>query len=138
MEDTETLQEVLAAEHAAVRLYGLWAARVSRAEDEQLADLLTELFRTHRSRRDRWEEVLRSLGTAPVAAAPDYREPQDEGGPASAALSVEDRCAQHYASLVAASTGDLRVEAMAALEDAGLAQLRLGGSPVPFPGAPEL
>lgn len=138
VENVTALQRTLEAEHAAVRLYALWAARVSRAEEGQLADLLAERHLIHRDRRDRWEEVLRRAGASPTPAAPDYRGPQDDAGPASAALSLEDRCAQHYAALVAASTGDLRAAAVEALEDAALAQLRLGGSPVAFPGAPEL
>lgn len=139
--DASALQESLAAEHAAVYVFAGIGGATSQAAAATLYADLTSAYQAHRLRRDRWDAALRDLDQQPVAAEATYRLPADLASPRQAreaALEVERRCAAVYASLVAASTGDERVEAMTALVESALTQLRFGGEPESFPGVPEL
>jgi hypothetical protein len=135
------LQDTLAAEHAALHLYGVFGARTSQSAEPALYDTVTEGYLTHRRRRDELQLALDDLGAEPVAAAPGYALPGrvvSAQEVARAALETERRCAEAYAALVAHTVADQRRWAVVALSDCALLQLRLGGQPEAFPGAPEL
>ena len=53
-------------------------------------------------------------------------------------LSTEQACAETYAALVAQTSGRQRRWGATALTETAVLQLRLGGRPEDFPGAPEL
>lgn len=138
--ETDSLQHVLAAEHAAVWGYGVVGGHLpAYAQDAaRLAD------RAHRGRRDTLGALLTARSVVPVGAAPDYDRPFPVADPAAARrlaahLEKGTAAAWHYA-LNTLATADLRRLAVTALTDAatrGL-QWRLGvpGEPstVPFPG----
>jgi hypothetical protein len=135
------LQETLAAEHAAVFVYGVLGGRVSSASDPITADRLRAAYEAHRSRRDQLRSSIADLDKVPVAAAPAYD--VDVRNRAATELlavarSVEERCAAVYAQLVASSTEGHRRWAVAALTDAAVRLLDLGGAPTAYPGAAEL
>ena len=141
MSTLAALQATLSAEHAALHLYGLYGGRTSQAAAPDLFDTLQDAYRAHRARRDRLRLVVADLGAVPVAAGAAYDEPQDLRGPsrvAAAALGTEQACAQTYAALVAESAGPQRRWALTALVETAVLELRLGGGPEAFPGAPEL
>jgi hypothetical protein len=137
----EALRRTLAAEHAAIWTYGLLGGRTSASASPDLYAAVTDGYLTHRRRRDELDGALVALGEDPVAAGATY----DEGGrldtPAqirARARSIEEGCAQTYAALVAESVEDRRTWAVAALTESAVLQVRLGGAPESFPGAPEL
>lgn len=137
--ETDALQATLAAEHAAVWVYGLLGARTSRSSEPQLAATLRAAYDAHRERRDALTGELASLGATPVGSAPAYTAPGgiDTGaGRAAAALALERACAETYAALVGSTTGDRRTRAAAMLGDAAVRELGFGGGPEPFPGLP--
>ncbi|MGH3974475.1 MAG: DUF4439 domain-containing protein, partial [Pseudonocardiaceae bacterium] len=76
----DALQAALAAEHAAVWVYGLAGAFVP----DGLAGQLSEAAVEHRARRDATERILIDAGTQPVPAEPGYRIPEPVTDTASA------------------------------------------------------
>lgn len=141
MSTLEALQATLAAEHAALHLYGLYGGRTSQSTATQLFETLQDGYRAHRGRRDQLRLIIADLGAVPVAAGAVYDEPQGLRGPvgvAAAALGTERACARTYAALVAESAGTQRRWAVTALVETAALELRLGGEPEAFPGAPEL
>lgn len=138
--DSDALQTALAAEHAAVWLYGLLGARTSVSEQPALADALRQAYAVHRTRRDGWTALLRDDGVEPVAAAPSYVAPDlATGDPVAAvraaAVDAETAAAETYAFLVGSTTGERRRTAVAALRDAAVRLVALGGAPTTTPGA---
>lgn len=134
------LQTTLAAEHAAVWVYGVLGGQTSRTEQARLYDDVGAAYRWHRARRDQLQSVLVAAGAEPMPSEVGYALP-DVSTPAAvaaAALEVERRCAATYADLVAHTEGDQRAWAIRALTDAAVRQLRFRGSPETFPGAGEL
>ncbi|WP_233617542.1 MULTISPECIES: ferritin-like domain-containing protein [Actinomadura] len=99
------LQDVLAAEHAAVYGYGVLGGRLAG----ELRATAKEMWDGHRSRRD----ALLSVMTAdPVAAAPAYELPvriTDVRSAALLAAALEDGVVPGYVALAGASAPDLRV-----------------------------
>lgn len=137
MSTVDSLQTTLAAEHAAVWLYGVLGGQTSASAEAALHALLTQTYALHRSRRDELTRVLRDLGEEPVAAAPSYRTSGELRTPderRAAALEVEDACATTYADLVANSVQDQRRWAVTALVDAAVRRVRFGGAPEELPG----
>ena len=135
------LQETLAAEHAAVFVYGVLGGRVSTVTDPITADRLRAAYEAHRARRDQLRSAVADLGKVPVAAEPAYRVDARTRAASellTVARDVETRCADVYAQLVAGSTDGHRRWAVSALTDAAVRLLDLGGSPTTYPGAPEL
>ena len=135
------LQEALAAEHAALYLYGVLGARTSQLASPALFATLTDCYREHRARRDRLRLMLRDAGAEPVAAAPAYDVPAGWTGAQAitvAALGLETASAEAMAALVARTTGEQRRWAQGALVWSAVRQLELGGGPQTWPGAPEL
>lgn len=137
---TDPLDATLAAEHAAVHVYGALAARVSVSAEPALAASLREAFAVHRTRRDELTAAIRAAGAEPVAAAPAYAVPEVTSAAAirRAAAQVETACSAAYAAQVAATSGEWRAWAITALADAALRSVGFGAAETPFPGAPEL
>ena len=86
--------------------------------------------------------MIADLGADPVAAGAAYDEPRGLRGAVARRparrCGTEQACAETYAALVAETAGRQRRWALTALTEAAVLQLRLGGRPEAFPGAPEL
>lgn len=141
MTEIDSLQQALAAEHAAVYLYGVLVARLPDDAAEVTADALAAAYDEHRDRRDQLTARLRSVGATPEAAAPGYDLPEPLGTIGTvlgAARAAEAAAAQTYAALVAASAAETRQWAISALSASAVRATTLGAPAEPFPGAPEL
>lgn len=129
------LQEVLAAEHAAVYGYGAAGALLSGQERRQALAGLDH----HRSRRDRLRAMVVDAGAPPVESAPAYELPptlRAPGGAVRLAARIEADIGVAFATLVAASTGDERAFAARALADSAVRGARWSGATARFPGLP--
>ena len=136
--ELEALQTTLAAEHAAVYVYGLLGSRTSQSAEADLYTALRSAYDAHRARRDTLTGEIAALGQAPVAASPAYTAPaglDTPDGRYAAALALEQGCAATYAALVGASAGPRRADAIALLDDAAVRELSFRGTPQAFPGA---
>lgn len=134
---TDALQTALAAEHAAVFVYGALGGQTSQSEDPALFDAVTRAYNTHRSRRDELIAALEAAGAEPVAAEPGYELPRDLSTPtrvADRALALERSCAATYAFVVGSTTGEERAWGVEALLDAATRALAFGGRPEDLPG----
>lgn len=134
---TEALQTTLAAEHAAVFVYGALGGQTSRSATPVLYATVTDAYVTHRGRRDELIDRIVAAGHDPVAAEPAYDLPADLSTPAAVsgrALAMERACAATYAFLVASTTGSARAWAVDALLDTAVRELGFGGRPEPLPG----
>jgi hypothetical protein len=137
----EALQATLAAEHAAVYVYGVVGGRISRSAQPDLATRVDHAYVTHRGRRDQLTVMIRTAGATPVGGAVSYRLPTPCRTPDQlrrAALVTERRCAGVYADLTGSTSRAQRQWAIDALADAAVRELGFGGSEEAFPGAPEL
>jgi Domain of unknown function (DUF4439) len=137
MTDADALQPALAAEHAAVYVFGALAARATGS----LADALGTAYAEHRARRDELTGLIRNGGEEPVAAAPAYRLPQPLTTVPQvrrAAVRAETAAAEQYAAVVVTTTDDDRSWAISALTACAVRIVALGGAPAAFPGAAEL
>lgn len=131
------LQDVLAAEHAAVYVYSVLGAQTSQSTQPSLYARVTSAFVTHRARRDALLVRIGQLGGDPVAASPAYAVPADLSRPDridAVALKLETACAATYAYAVASTTGHDRSWATTALVDAAAREVGFGGRPEAFPG----
>ncbi|WP_395658265.1 ferritin-like domain-containing protein [Nocardioides sp.] len=140
MSETAALQTTLAAEHAAVYMYGVLGGRTSRAATPQLFDAVSSAYAAHRARRDHLVRELTDLGVDPVAADPAYEPPRPLDTPAQverAGLDLERSCARTYAYLVASTVEDRRRWAVEALNETAVRELAFRGTPETFPGADE-
>lgn len=137
MTPLEGLQAALAAEHAALHVYGALGARTSASATPDLYARVTTDHETHRDRRDLWVERVRAQGGEPVAAEAAYELPGGVDSPAGverAALEVERRCAATYVWLVEQTAGEDRQLAVAALQQTAVRALAYRGSPEILPG----
>ena len=140
--EVRSLQDALAAEHAAVFGYGVVGARLADADRE--AAEAAEL--AHRARRDATASLLSGRGEKPVAAEPAYQLPfpvTDRVAAMKLALRLEERVAQAWRAALPATKGDVRRTALAALTDCALRAVRWRRVAAPdkpavvaFPGAP--
>jgi len=140
MSDVEALQTTLAAEHAAVWVYGLLGGRTSASATPDLYRAVSTAYAAHRGLRDQLVRTLTDRGETPVAAEPAY----EVGGPtntpaavAALALETEQACAATYSWLVANTASDERRWAIRALNEAAVRELAFRGTPEMFPGAGE-
>lgn len=136
----EALRTTLAAEHAAVYVYGALGAQTSESGSPVLFASLREAYEVHRERRDHLTGLVADLGGAPEGAEPAYVLPEDLGSERAvtrAARALEDGCASTYASLVAETAGTERRWAIEALTDAAVRVLAFRGTPEMLPGADE-
>ena len=139
MSEIEALQLALAAEHAAVYVYGALGGRTSRSATPELAAAISAAYEAHRGRRAQLTTAILDLDTEPVAAEPAYALPR-MGTPdqvSRAALEVERACAQTYVFVVASTVADQRRSAIGALNEAAVRELAFRGTPEIFPGRDE-
>jgi len=140
MSEIEALQATLAAEHAALYVYGVLGGQTSQSAQPELFASISDAYDTHRARRDLLTGEIAGLGADPVPAAAAYDVPDALGAPAAVARTarrVEDDCAATYATLVASTTAHRRRWAVDALQDAAVRVLAFRGTPEMFPGADE-
>jgi hypothetical protein len=140
MTTLEALQTTLAAEHAAVFVYGALGGRTSRSENPTLFAAVSSAYAAHRARRDQLTADIVEGGDQPVAAEAAYELPSPMVTPdqvTGAALDVERSCATTYAYLVANTAADQRRWAIAALNETAVRELTFRGTPETFPGAGE-
>ena len=131
------LQTALAAEHAALYVYGVLGARTSESGQPTVFAEVTDAYVTHRAWRDLLTRRLLDQGAEPAPAAPTYEVPQ-QPVVARAAAALEARCAETYAFVVAHTSGADRQWAIGALVRTAVRQAAFGTAPGPFPGAPDL
>jgi hypothetical protein len=134
------LAVTLAAEHAAVFVYGALGAQTSQSAEPALYAELSSAYTEHRSRRDQLVRMIRDEGATPVAAEPAYELPADLGTAdlvRSTALRLETSCAETYAFLVANSPRIRRRWAIGALVMTAVRELAFRGTPEMFPGSDE-
>jgi len=137
MSEVDALQTALAAEHAAVYVYGALGAQTSQSARPALFAALEAAYVVHRDRRDRLVSDLTSLDAVPVPAEPAYRLPADLDSAevvTARARDLEAGCAATYAYCVGSTTGPYRQWAVAALTDAAVRGLGFGAEPEPLPG----
>lgn len=133
----EALQTALAAEHAAVFVYGALGGQTSQSGAPSLYASITDAYVTHRARRDELIALIEAAGREPVPAEPGYQLPADlstAGAIAGRALELERACAATYAFVVGSTSGTERKWAVDALLDAALRGLEFGGKPERLPG----
>lgn len=137
MTPVEALQKALAAEHAAVHLYGLLGAQSSKSQQPVLFARLTQTYSAHRQARDRLTVLVSAQGADPVAAQVDYEVP----GPTSTApqieavaRTIERRMTRTYGELIANTAGSDRRWAITALDASALREVGFGVEPSHFPG----
>ncbi len=133
----DALQTALAAEHAAVFVYGALGGQTSQSTDPSLYAEVTDAYVTHRTRRDDLIELIEGGDHEPVAAEPGYELPTDLSTPvavADRALEIERSCAATYAYVVGSTNDDERKWALEALLDAAVRELAFGGKPERLPG----
>lgn len=133
----DALQATLAAEHAAIYVYGLLGGRTSSSAEPALHAALSQGYDVHRGQRDQLVRTVRDLEAEPVASAVAYDVPDNPFSAfevQGAALYLEGRCTATYASLIASSVGDLRRWGLTALTGAAVRRLAFGGDAEAFPG----
>jgi len=139
MSELDALQVALAAEHAAVYVYGALGGRTSQSATPDLFAAVSKAYEAHRARRDELTAAVLDLAAEPVAADPAYELPRLDtpGQVERAALAVERACAATYAFVVENSTAERRRSAIGALNEAAVRELVFRGTPEMFPGADE-
>ncbi|WP_067439731.1 ferritin-like domain-containing protein [Nocardioides jensenii] len=137
MSPVESLQTTLAAEHAAVWLYGVLGGQTSQTSQPRLYGVFTAAYAAHRGRRDQLVRWILDADAEPVVADVAYELPNPARTPAqlsAIALQVEQRCAATYADLVARTVDDVRAWGVTALIEAAVRQLDVDGEPTDLPG----
>lgn len=140
MTPLQALQTTLAGEHAAVYAYGVIGGRLSASAQPTLTGLVERAYVTHRGRRDQLTAMVRAAGGEPVASQVSYDLPnpcRTSQQLHEAALVIERRCCEVYASMVGATSRANRQWAIDALSDSAVRLLGFGDKGEPFPGAPE-
>jgi hypothetical protein len=137
MTPVEALQKALAAEHAAVHLYGVLGAQSSKSRQPTLFRQLDGAYDEHRALRDRLTVLVSAKGQDPVAAEVDYAVPGPTSTPAqiqAVARTIERRVTRTYGELVENTSGADRQWAITALDAGALRELDFGTPPNHFPG----
>ncbi|WP_151081737.1 ferritin-like domain-containing protein [Nocardioides cynanchi] len=137
MSELDALQQTLAAEHAAVYVFGVLGGRAAGLPAPVLRAAISTAYAVHAGRRDDLTATITSTGADPVPAEPAYRVSRALTTPteiSAEALRVERACLTSYGVLVAASTGTNRTWAVDALVETATSELGFGGSPEPLPG----
>ena len=137
MTPVEALQKALAAEHAAVHLYGVLGGQSSKSRQPTLFRQLDRAYEEHRASRDQLTVLVTAKGSDPVAAKVDYAVP----GPTSTASqieavarTIERRVTTTYGELVENTSGADRRWAITALDASAVRELTFGLPPGTFPG----
>ena len=137
MSPVEALQKALAAEHAAVHLYGVLGGQSSKSRQPTLFHQLDQAYDEHRALRDRLSVLVNAKGQDPVAAEVDYAVPGPTTTPAqiqAVARTIERRVTTTYGELVENTSGTDRQWAISALDAGALRGLSFGAAPKDFPG----
>lgn len=137
MTPVDALQKALAAEHAAVHLYGVLGGQASKSRQPTLFRRLDQAYEEHRDSRDRLTVLVSAKGQDPVAAEVDYAVPGPTSTPAqieSVARTIERRVTNTYGELVENTSGTDRRWAITALDASALRELTFGVAPSAFPG----
>ena len=137
MTQLDALQTALAAEHAAVFVYGALGGQTSQSANPTLYAEITGAYLAHQHRRDELVAVITDAGREPVPAEPGYALPPDLStaeAVAERALRLERSCAATYAYVVGSTTDGHRRWAIGALLDAAVRAVGFGGDPEPLPG----
>ena len=140
MSELDALQTTLAAEHAAVFVYGALGGRTSLAANPVLHGSISAAYDAHRGRRDLLTRAILDLEAEPVAAEAAYALPARLDTPGDierAALDLERSAAVTYAYLVANTVAARRRTAISALNDTAVRELAFRGTPETFPGLDE-
>lgn len=140
MTTVDPLQTALAAEHAALYVYGVLGAQTSRSGAPELYAHVSDAYVAHRGRRDELTRFVLDEGATPVASEPTYAIPEPLGSAdlvTRAARDLERSCAETYAWLVAHTVGPRRRWALQALTNTAVRVLTFQGSPEIFPGVGE-
>lgn len=136
----DALQTALAAEHAAVYVYGTLGGQTSRSATPELFDSVSAAYAEHRARRDLLTREIREIGGRPVASEPAYELPSGLGtvaGVVRTAWGLERSCATTYAWVVANTVGSRRRWAVEVLTNTAVRELVFRGTPEMLPGADE-
>ncbi|MFZ2501118.1 MAG: DUF4439 domain-containing protein, partial [Nocardioides sp.] len=137
----EPFQTLLAHEHAAIWVYGVYGARTSAAAEPELFGAISAGYAAHRGLCDQLTGALAEADLQPVPAAPSYPLPGPLARPEAvrkAAAATEADLAQGYAWLVSQSVGATRGWAADQLQRAAVRALTFQATPENFPGASEL
>ena len=137
MTPIESLQKALAAEHAAVHLYGVLGGQSSKSQQPVLFRRLDQAYDEHRASRDQLNVIISSKGTDPVPAEVDYAVPGPTSTPGqieTVARVIERRVTKTYGELVENTAGADRRWAITALDASALRELEFGVPPSDFPG----
>lgn len=138
---TDSLQRVLAAEHAAVWTFGSLGAATSMTATPVLFAQVTDAWEAHRQRRDRLATLLLDLDAEPAGSQAAYAVPEPLRSPAdvaAAAARVERVSADAWSFLVASTTAGTRRWAGQVLTELALSAVAFGAAPEPLPGAADL
>ena len=136
----DALNAALAAEHAALFVYGALGAQTSQTGEPTLYAAIDSAYAEHRARRDQLVRAILDAGAAPTAAEPAYALPADLSTPdlvMQRALLLEQSCAETFAYLVASSPQEQRRWAINALTMTAVRGLAFRGIPEIFPGGSE-
>lgn len=136
----KALQTTLAAEHAAIYVYGALGAQTSQTGAPVLYAALTDAYEAHRAQRNQLIAILTDLAEEPVVAEPAYELPADlstTDAVAARALELERASASTYAYLVANSPSAARRLAVNLLVQTAVRELAFRGTPETFPGSDE-
>jgi hypothetical protein len=136
----DALQTALAAEHAALYVYGALGGRTSQSVAPAMFASVSSSYAEHRARRDLLVREIRAEGGTPVASAAAYELPgglATVDGVARAALDLERSCATTYAWVVANTVGPRRRWAVEVLTHTAVRELVFRGTPEMLPGADE-
>ena len=137
MTPVQALQKALAAEHAAVHLYGLLGAQSSKSRQPTLFARLEQTYEAHRTARDRLTVLVSAKGADPVAAKVDYVVPGPTTTPTqieAVARRIERRVTRTYGELVGNTSGGDRRWAIGALDTSAVREIVFGVAPSHFPG----
>jgi len=137
MTPVQALQKALAAEHAAVHLYGLLGAQSSKSRQPSLFARLSVAYEVHRDSRDQLTVLISDKGIDPVAAGVDYEVPGRTTTPGqieAVARTIERRVTRTYGELVANTSGRDRRWAITALDASAVREVSFGAAPSNFPG----
>jgi hypothetical protein len=140
MTPLDALQTSLAAEHAALHVYGALGAKTSASATPGLYAELVTAYRAPRGLRDELTAAVRDAGGEPVAAEAAYQLPAPLATPEAvtrAALDVERRCEATYAWTVEQTSGAGRRLAVPAQKRTAVRARAWRGSPEIFPGLQE-
>jgi hypothetical protein len=133
-ETIAALQGALLAEHVAIFGYGVLGAHLLGAQRRNA----TQMWNSHRARRDKLRSYVETGGGTPVAAAPAYHLPSPISSPRTAAqlaARLEDGVTAGYVGLAGATDPALRRYAALAMQEAAVRAVRWRGSPpAAFPG----